>query len=571
MLLRRYSKKESAFLYVAKLIGGKTIWFGLLVCTVVLAGLAIGSVCITYHNGLGDALSETLTRYNGLSLFIRTLIVVVVLGIVLVLFVKSPVSSNWKRTLIVVCVAMAVIQVGWILVQNAHLTYYEDPKRLIMMARDWVSGSMQLFDRELPPTNEMRLATNYLVSYPYQAGMFMYYILMFKLFADSAPMAIQCMNIAANIGSVIALTSVGAVFVQKPNMRSMMIVLLGCCIPTLLYSSFLYTNQIGFALAIIFVALQVRLMSMEETKRRQVVFSLISIVCYCLALLLKATFVVFGIAMLLAWGIKVLNSPSVYRAICCAVCIAGIVLGGAVQSAPQSWIENRLGYPIGEGIPKTAWIVVGLQNDSVLGRTMPGWWNPYALNIWMQTNNDYEEMGNLAWDELKNLVEGFAANPAYAWWFFSTKLCTEWFTPDFQSRYFAAINYALVDGRELQFNTGMVGNDGSSSMYFAASSRAWMMVENLVGVMDGYQSLIYIFSAIGCMDMLRNKQRSMEHAVLPCLFIVGFVLYVLWEAKAQYLLPFFMCLIPMGAYGFACTLETIERFFPFRFTANSQA
>ena len=34
-----------------------------------------------------------------------------------------------------------------------------------------------------------------------------------------------------------------------------------------------------------------------------------------------------------------------------------------------------------------------------------------------------------------------------------------------------------------------------------------------------------------------------------CIFAVGFFVYVLWEAKAQYTEPFFMFLIPMAACG----------------------
>lgn len=543
---------------IIRMLGNGLVTFGLSICVAVLLGLTAASLVNTYANGLGSDLTEVLTRHNGLALLASTAFFIAVISIALLLFSKSPLAANWKRTLLVVCVAMAIVQVYWVMIQNTHLTYYGDPERLMTMARDWVSGSMELFDQELSSAAEMKLGTSYLTAFPYQAGMFFYYVLMYKIFADAAPLALQFANIVANISTVVALTSVGAVIVRGSQARSVMVILLGCCVPSLLYSSFLYANQIGFALASVFIALQIQVMCRADVKAGWPLLAF-SIACYCCAVILKATLVVIGIAMAFAWAIKMLCDPRFCRFISLLTCVLALVLGNVAQKAPQFWIENRLGYSIGEGIPKTAWIVIGLQANSVLGENMPGWWNPYAQDIWIKTNNNYGEMQKLANEELLNLAEGFLSRPDYAFWFFSTKLATEWLVPDFQSRYFAGINYALIDGQELQFNVGLVGTDESSRMYAAASSRAWTIVEGLFEFMDGYQSFIYLFSAIGCIELLRDRQRRMEAAIFPCIFIVGFVLYVLWEAKAQYLLPFFMCLIPMGAYGFWQVKKIISR------------
>ena len=52
----------------------------------------------------------------------------------------------------------------------------------------------------------------------------------------------------------------------------------------------------------------------------------------------------------------------------------------------------------------------------------------------------------------------------------------------------------------------------------------------------------------------------MAKLLLPCIFIVGAFVYMLWEAKAQYLLPFFMCLIPVAVSGiFSLVDKVIEK------------
>ena len=44
-----------------------------------------------------------------------------------------------------------------------------------------------------------------------------------------------------------------------------------------------------------------------------------------------------------------------------------------------------------------------------------------------------------------------------------------------------------------------------------------------------------------------------------CIFAVGFFVYVLWEAKAQYTEPFFMFLIPMAACGAERIADLLDR------------
>lgn len=44
-----------------------------------------------------------------------------------------------------------------------------------------------------------------------------------------------------------------------------------------------------------------------------------------------------------------------------------------------------------------------------------------------------------------------------------------------------------------------------------------------------------------------------------CIFAVGFFVYVLWEAKAQYTEPFFMFLIPMAACGADRIADLLDR------------
>lgn len=80
--------------------------------------------------------------------------------------------------------------------------------------------------------------------------------------------------------------------------------------------------------------------------------------------------------------------------------------------------------------------------------------------------------------------------------------------------------------------------------------------------MDAYQTATYALAAIAAASLFassvgpRGRERnedadpSWPASLMPaCIFAVGFFVYVLWEAKAQYTEPFFMFLIPMAACG----------------------
>ena len=92
--------------------------------------------------------------------------------------------------------------------------------------------------------------------------------------------------------------------------------------------------------------------------------------------------------------------------------------------------------------------------------------------------------------------------------------------------------------------------------------RAWDGIDGTVQYMDAYQTATYALAAIATASLFassvgpRGRERnedtdpSWPAALMPaCIFAVGFFVYVLWEAKAQYTEPFFMFLIPMAACG----------------------
>ena len=47
----------------------------------------------------------------------------------------------------------------------------------------------------------------------------------------------------------------------------------------------------------------------------------------------------------------------------------------------------------------------------------------------------------------------------------------------------------------------------------------------------------------------------MEQLFLPMAVLGGFLFHTLWEGKSQYILPYFICMLPCAAAGIAEALE----------------
>lgn len=555
-----------------KLIGYRIATIGMWVSIIALALLALFSSIVTYSNGWGYRLSERLQHNYILNA--PVMIAVAIFSCCCIagfIYAVSTVLSRRKVDKRIVfasvCLIATIFQVWWVFAQHADGCYYADSTMTMSIAEKFASGDMSIFNDSINglAVSDMKVGTQYFVFYPYQSGIISFFTLLFKTFGDKAPLAIQIANIVSNIGSIIMLSLVGFLTTDNDKVKIAIPIALGMCVPSLLYSSFLYGNQIGFFFATVFIAMNAYALNADMPMPKKVALVLLSAIPMSLMMIIKSTFIVIAMAIAIVWIIELLLHFGIKNAVCLVSFIVAIVLSNAAGKLPQSYFENALGYSFGQGMPKTAWIAIGLQDNSVLD--MPGWWNAGALKRQNDTGNDYEKQADGAAKDIKTELVKMLHNPAYTAWFFGKKLGREWLAPDFQSRYFAGVDYENIDGNKenrRQFN--LTERDYAIPDKKALSiERAIDQADELMPFMDGYQTLIYAGAFVSCLAIVKRNKKNRDgtqsiQLLLPCIFIIGAAVYVLWEAKAQYLLPFFMCLIPVAAPGiFSIVDKVIEK------------
>ena len=555
-----------------KLIGYRIATIGMWASIIALALLAFFSSIVTYSNEWGYRLCERLSHSYILNAPVMIAVAIFscccIAGFIYALStVLSRRKVDKRIVLIAVCLIATIFQIWWVFVQHADGSYYADSQMTMSIARKFAIGDMSIFDDNINglAVSDMKVGTQYFVFYPYQSGIISFFTLMFKAFGDNAPLAIQIANIVSNVGSIIMLSLVGFLATDNDKVKIAIPIALGMCVPSLLYSSFLYGNQIGFFFATAFIAMNAYALNVGMPMPKKAVIALLSAIPMSLMMIIKSTFIVIAMAIAIVWVIELLLHFGVKNAACLIAFIVAMILSNAVGKLPQSYMENALGYSFGQGMPKTAWIAIGLQDNSVLD--MPGWWNDGALKRQNDTGNDYEKQADGAVEDIRTELMKMLNDPAYTAWFFGKKLGSEWLAPDFQSRYFAGVDYEDIDGNQenrRQFN--LTERDYAIPDKKALSiERAIDQVDELMPFMDGYQTLIYAGAFVSCLAIVKRNKKNRDdiqsvQLLLPCIFIVGAAVYVLWEAKAQYLLPFFMCLIPVAAPGiFSIADKVIEK------------
>lgn len=537
---------------ILKTISSFITSLGLIVCIIVLDFLSVGSLVCSFLESY-TKLSETGDLYTFLTkpeILLVAILGAVILFLISILLLKIK-RVNWKFVLLISIVITFAVQLWWILGQHTNGTWYSDAKQLLNYAEALSNGKKDLYFNSSLPDNmsDMYTGTLYFVNYPYQLGGFAFYYLLYVTFHSSAPLVFQIINAVANTLTIVTLSFSASTFLKTNGQKILNVVLLTVFIPNLMYSSFMYCNQVGFFLASIFIMLQTFSLSSNSNKKA-ISYAVISFIPYALMCWIKLTFCIIAIAFIILWIIKLFSNRTSKNLLCTIFCALIFFCGNYSTNLPIKYMEDKIGYSFGKGIPKTAWIAMGLQDTEREGTvSYPGWWNSYTNDLQVQTNNDYDEMSELSIESIKSSLLYFMKNPGYTVNFLVQKISSEWFVPDFNAHYFSAINYYTNEnGDNVQFT---VSSEDYPSVKKTEYDQMWSVINIVDTFMDGYQSFIYIFSLIGVISLFRHrKELDAKYVTFPCIFILGFVLYVIWEAKAQYVMPFFMCLIPVSVMGF---------------------
>lgn len=462
-----------------------------------------------------------------------------------------------------------VFQLVVILALQARDTYWGDSWMVSDFVDKAMSGGVELLFRG-PYHTLFYDARLYFSCYPFQATFFWLLYGLRLVFGEFSFMAFQVLSALSTSLGVWALLSLTESLAPSAGARRVAWVLVALCLPMYWLSAFLYGNALGCGLALAFLAMQARAMGCGG--RAAAVWCAGSLVPLTAALCVKATFVLFAIGAVLAWLVLAFMRRRAWGLV---GCVAVVACAHALSGLPFAALRAASGgYEFGEPLTTLNHIELGLRMgagefyvsvDGGVYEYAPGGWSNHANAVWQASGENADVQNAIAVHELASDVLDFATRPAYAARFFAVKLSTEWADPTYQSLY-----YLSMCGNA----SGARANPADESTLLGAACT------RLTNLLDGYQTVTFA-SAFGLVAVVcRRWGRRGEPAgegdapagegsratllLLAAVFFTGFGCYLLWEAKAVYVLPFAIAIVPLASAGLSAALRYTNRLFPHR-------
>lgn len=541
---------------IGRIVSDGFLSLGILLTSIVMAFLFVTSFAVTAVSPVGEHTSELVALHTvaepewALKMALGGIcMVLVVIGCVLAYRRADAVDE--RRMVAVMFVATLVLGIAWCAIVGEKANGFTDSWNVTIWARELARGDFSDFAPHVEEYAVRQLGERYLDWYPYQSNILLLLTGMAKLVGPdnlvSMALAINCLSASLTALAIWRCTCVSG---RPKGERLVTAALAFTFLPSVLISVFIYGNSAGLCLMAWACVPWIKAMRRDAGSRHRVLLSISGAILMGLAVLVKPTFTAAAGACVLVLLAHLIRSHDWRMAFGWIVTLpVSIALAGAV---PVSVMESFLGYELPPNAPKTSWLVIGLSDDSIIGPMAPGWWGRYAVNNRKANFGDWDAEAEQATADLQERVTRLAGDPAYALWFFTTKAMTMWDDPTYQSMYLSSLGVQdLYKGSAEASRATFNPVDKSTPVGWAS---AGMMV-----FMDGWQTATYGLALAGAASMwwLDGKRkaggqgRDPADYLMPCVFFVGYCLYIVWEAKGMYALPFTMFLIPLAARGTA--------------------
>ncbi len=483
---------------------------------VFLFGVMIGSIMLGSYIYTSVIFSWEKTEFkNGFGLLH------LVMGILLfILFYKIyrygkyrifQVLSRWRLEVVLILASMV-----WILL--TQLIPKADQAIALRTAGQFLEGDFSAFSQG-----------GYLFQYPNQIGLVLVETLIGKFAGNGNHLVLQFLNIGALVLIVHYLSKIYERFFGESTVFILHWMLL-LFVPLIFYTTFVYGTMAGLACSL--ASLYYMLLFRDNKKYR---YMFLSIALILAAVGLKMNYSIVFIAMLLFLLLFALVERNIRYLLFAGTLVILFIGGGFICK----WgIEQVTGMSYPSGIPSIRGVDMGLSDTNK--KTAPGWW--WSLkhrDAYLDNGYDYEGAVEEHTESIKEQLQCFYYEPAYAMKFFTKKVLSSWTEPTFGS--FWVMRTCQSGITQSHWVSSVVNGDASVI---------------ILCCLDLFQSLAY--AGVFLWIIGKRRDRRPECLILPVIVLGGFLFHLFWETKGQYIFPYFVLLLPYAANGFVLAVRAVE-------------
>lgn len=482
--------------------------------------LVLFSVLAVLNIFVSTYFSETYAEWSLFrvdNIIVQFVLFILVLIVLLVIEHKISFSDrNSKKILMVLMIFTVLFSSTWVVI--THSTPVADRQYVSMIASQFIKGDYSAFH-----------VGNYLYIYPFQLGMVAFVELIYRVAGNDSYQAVQLLNVIAVCVIFYALYRITRRLFCEMTSKMILLLLFGC-LCAMFFCTYVYGNLFGLVFASL--AIWKELEYLEDRKLRDI---LISMLCISIGIILKNNYSIVLIAMVIMLGIDFFRKKE-WQSILFAVMM--IICSMLCTNALNSYYSNRANVRINEGIPKITYAAMGLQ-DGWFGK---GTYNKYTVNTYESANYNNDRASKTGSEKVKEQLAYYFHNPTTALGFFGEKIALQWTEPTYMSIWES--NCADNHSQELSGFT--------ESMYVGFRHNL------VVGFMNFYQSLVWVCAAFYV--IVKRKELSANQMMLGMIIIGGFLFHLIWEAKSQYVIQYFLFALPYAAAGLVEIMKRSQSF-----------
>lgn len=396
-----------------------------------------------------------------------------------------------------------------------------DSEALSDIAIEFLQGNYQAFERG-----------EYLYVYPFQIGMTALLEFIYRIFGIENFIVFQMINIVCIELIISTLNKITWELFEDERVSRMEALLSMGMLPLFLFATFVYGDIIGWAFGVGNIYFVIRYLKTDQWQN-----ILKAAVALALGTVVKSNINILTVAAVIAMLLHAIIKRSykilIWTIIVVLISQAGTVIVNGIY-AQRAGLER-----LPEGVPKIAWIAMGLQEGDEGGYAC-GWYNSYNWSVYVENGYDRERTTQACLDNLSYSLQKLFHEQRYALNYMYKKFTSQWNMPTFQS--------LLVN----EWNSRHVEHLSSVAVFFIYGFGRDILYE----FMNFYHFLLFLCCGVYCRFSLREW--SLERAYFVLNIFGGFLFHMIWEAKTRYVMGYFVLFLPLAAWGLNKLIEMIE-------------
>ena len=491
--------------------------------------LSFASIVQTCRVDQANPYSEIINFDNDLVLTNLALIGLTILAALFALRKHISISKvNTRFIVLVMLLFTTIISLAWITMVKSVAS--GDAMILRNTAKDAANNTYQSFHSSYDYYGNY----SYYLFYPFQLGYVFFAEILYRIFGtNSSDILLQIPNVIALDFIYVGIVAITKKLFDRKSLTNLTAIALTVCLQPMFMTTFTYGILLGLAFSVWSVYHTIKFMQNDKLKHAGFAILLMAV-----SVLLKYNNMILLAAVCIA---LILHTIDKKKFLALAMAAVMIICSVGLQKAVIGMYAARSGAKLDTQVSQTLYAYLGISDSGMA----PGWYNGNAMETLRDAQMDVDKANEIASQGIKNRYEYLSKN-GQLFEFYKKKYLSQLNEPSFESIWLSQVrSHDIPEGQKLSSIVEDVYSGGLS-----------VLLDNWFNY---YVMIIYIFFTAGMIWLMIRRKLSPQTIILPVAVLGGILYHMIFEGKSQYLLPYFILLIPFAMFGFIESMKALNK------------